>query len=113
MLDSTAVHTRAGHRSTNKAQTANAWKAAGRILGLPFRNRTLFPAFQFDADGQPHPLMKAVLAALPEDMTPWQRAFWLVAPDVQLDGEVPHELVRQGDDRVVAAARDAGRLPIG
>lgn len=112
-LDSATLHARAGHAGRNTAQTAASWKRAGRVFAVSHRARDLFPAFQFDADGRPLPLVREVLAALPGDLTPWQRAFWLASPSDELDGELPVERLRAGDPRVVEAARGAGRLPIG
>lgn len=112
-LTSAAVHAKAGHQGRNTAQTAAAWKRAGRILSVTYGGRDLFPAFQFDAGGQPLPLLRDVLAVLPESFTPWQRAFWLVAPDFRLDGKRPIDCIKDGDPEVVEAARRAGVLPNG
>ncbi|MYH59887.1 MAG: hypothetical protein F4145_18345 [Boseongicola sp. SB0675_bin_26] len=113
VLDSATVHRRAGLRGINTAQTVNAWRKRGRILGLPVQGRYGYPEFQFDADGQPLRLMKAILDALPKDFTPWQRAFWLVSPKEELDGNTPEKAMRDGNDRVVEVARSAGQLPVG
>lgn len=113
VLDAAGVHDRAGHRGTNKAQTAASWRRAGRILGLPQGGRQLYPAFQFDADGQPLPGMAAALAALPAAMTPWQRAFWFVSPNDILDGSTPADALHRADDAIIDAAREAGSSPIG
>jgi hypothetical protein len=112
-LDSATLHARAGHTGRNAAQTAASWKRAGRIFAVTHKGRDLFPAFQFDADGRPLPLVRDLLAALPGDLTPWQRAFWLASPSDELDGDLPVDRLRAGDPRVVEAARGAGRLPIG
>lgn len=113
VLDSRAVHRRAGHTSGNASQTATSWKRQRRIFGLPFKGGVVYPAFQFDADGQPLATMRDVLRALPAQMTPWQTAFWLVSPCDMLDGAVPLDLIGAADDRVVAAAQGAGALPLG
>lgn len=113
VVEAAAVHDRAGYAGTNKAQTAAAWKRAGRILGLPYAGRTVYPLFQFDDDGQPWPLMQPVLRALPGDRSAWQRAFWLVAPNEWLDERVPADALREGDERVVEAAQHAGAVVIG
>ena len=99
VLDSATVHKRAGLKGMNTAQTVNAWRKRGRILGLPIQGKYGYPEFQFDADGQPLKLMKAVLDALPTDFTPWQRAFWLVSPKEKLDGDTPEGAIRDGNDR--------------
>ncbi len=113
VIESAAIHARAGHQGRNTAQTAAAWKRSGRIFSLPCQGRDVFPVFQFDADGQPLPLLKEVLAALPADLSPWQRAFWLVSPADELEGRPPIDLIKASEAQVTLAAREAGRLPIG
>ena len=102
--DAAAVHERAGHEGGNKFQTAAAWRKADRILGLPFAGKTVYPDFQFDADGQPYPLMREVLRGLPADWSGWQRAFWIVSPNEWLDEGRPLEAIRAGDKAVIEAA---------
>lgn len=113
VLDSATVHKRAGLKGINTAQTVNAWRKRGRILGLPIQGKYGYPEFQFDADGQPLKLMKIILDALPTDFTPWQRGFWLVSPKEELDGDTPEKAMRDGNDRVVEVARSAAQLPVG
>ena len=113
VLDSATVHKRAGLKGINTAQTVNSWRKRGRILGLPIQGKYGYPEFQFDADGQPLKLMKAILDALPKDFTPWQRAFWLVSPKEELDGDTPEKAMRDGNDRVVEMARSADQVPVG
>ncbi|GHE02620.1 hypothetical protein U879_18710 [Defluviimonas sp. 20V17] len=112
-LTSAEVHANVGHKGRNTAQTAATWKRAGRICSVTYGGRDLFPAFQFDSGGQPLPLLKDVLAALPGTLTSWQRAFWLVARDFHLDGKRPIDCIREGDPGVIEAARHAGALPVG
>jgi len=57
--------------------------------------------------------MKRVLDALPDDMTPWQTAFWLVSPSSALDGGLPLDAIRGSDERVVDAARNEASEIIG
>lgn len=106
VIDSTRVHEISGNKGSNPAQTAAVWRKANRILGLPVGQRTVYPAFQFDEGGRPYPLIKRVLDALPDDMTPWQTAFWLVSPSSVLDGGLPLDAIRRDDERVVEAARN-------
>ena len=113
VLDSATVHRRAGLKGRNTAQTVNAWRKRGRILGLQIQSRYGYPEFQFDADGQPLKLMKAVLDALPTHLTAWQRAFWFVSPKEGLDGRTPAMAIQAEDDCVVYIAESAGRLPVG
>lgn len=103
-IEAQTVHKLAGHAGTNASQTAASWRKARKILGLPFGGKIIYPRFQFDADGQPYPLMRNVLKALPDDMTPWQVAFWIVSPNARLDTATPIDAIRRGDGLVIAAA---------
>ena len=113
VLDSAQVHERAGLTGSNKSQTVNTWRQKGWIIGLPIRNKIGYPAFQFDADGRPFALVPPVLKALPRDYTPWQKVFWMVSAQEDLDGKTPVEALLAGDDRVIEAAAHADELPAG
>jgi len=113
VIDSARVHEISGNMGSNPSQTAAVWRKANRILGLPVGQRIVYPAFQFDEGGRPYPLMKRVLDALPDDMTPWQAAFWLVSSSSALDGGLPLDAIRRGDERVVGAARNEASEIIG
>lgn len=113
VIDSTRVHEISGNKGSNPSQTAAVWRKANRILGLPVGQRTVYPAFQFDEGGRPYPLIKRVLDALPDDMMPWQTAFWLVSPSSVLDGGLPLDAIRRDDERVVEAARNEASEIIG
>ena len=78
------------------------WKREGRIFAIQDDGKDLFPAFQF-ADGQPLPIIKKILEALPEDMSPWQTAFWFESGNGWLDGEVPQECLKNESDLIDAA----------
>ena len=113
VIDSIRVHEISGNTGSNPSQTAAVWRKANRILGLPLGQKTVYPAFQFDEGGRPYPLMKRVLDTLPNDMTPWQTAFWLVSPSSALDGGLPLDTIRRGDEKVVDAARNEASEIIG
>lgn len=113
VIDSTRVHEISGNTGSNPSQTAAVWRKANRILGLPVGQRTVYPAFQFDEGGRPYPLMKRVLDVLPDDMTSWQTAFWLVSPSSALDGGLPLDAIRRGDESVVDAALNEASEIIG
>lgn len=113
VVDSAGVHEISGNTGSNPSQTAAVWRKANRILGLPVGQRTVYPSFQFDEGGRPYPLMKRVLDALPDDMTPWQTAFWLVSPSSALDGGLPLDAIRRGEERAVEAARNEASEIIG
>lgn len=101
----------AGSRAKNVSQTASRWKSEGRIFSVPFQGKERFPAFQFK-DGRPLPLIADVLAALPQEMSPWERAFWFVSSNGWLDGASPRDCFRT-PERVVEAARLEGEAIAG
>jgi hypothetical protein len=112
-LDSARIHARAGSRSRNPSQTASAWKAKRRIFAVPFQGTDRFPAFQFDADGRPKPVIARILGVLPASFTPWQTAFWFVTGNGALDGRSPMDALDHRPDDVVRAAGMAGDAVIG
>ena len=113
MLTSYQIHERSGSSSKNKAARASDWKKAQKIFSVKIHGKELYPAFQFDADDRPLPLVNPVLKHLQGEHSPWQIAFWLVSPLNALDGRPPIDLVRDGDKRVVEAAAHAYELPTG
>jgi len=111
VLTAEDVAGRAGHESKNRSATASRWKRAGKIFGVRSGGREVYPAFQFK-EGTPRPVLAPVLAALPEDFSGWQTAFWFVGPNGWLDGAAP---VDRLDDEaaLVDAARRAGEAWMG
>ena len=73
--------------------------------------KDLFPAFQF-ADGQPLPVIKKILEALPDYLSPWQTAFWFESGNGWLDGEVPQECLKN-ESEVIDAAEQLAKPEIG
>ncbi|MFN3314162.1 MAG: hypothetical protein ACK46Q_11940 [Hyphomonas sp.] len=94
-----------GDLPVNPSDPAARWKRESRIFAIPEGRLDLFPAFQF-ADGAPRPEIRAILKALPEDMTDWQRAFWFASVNGWLDGRSPQDSL----DNVAAVVSAAGRL---
>ncbi len=110
-LTSEKIHAMAGHKGRNRGQTASAWKRNRRVFSVPFRNRQLYPVFQF-ADGKPKPIIKEILSVLPEGMSPWQNAFWFVSGNGWLDGVAPQDALDDGN-AVLEAARMEAREVVG
>lgn len=103
---STEVATNAGSKGANPYATAARWKSSGDIFSVQHRSVELFPAFQF-RDGRPHPSMRGVLAALPQALSPWQRAFWFVSTNGWLGDRAPLEALDEADVVIAAAQREA------
>ena len=103
MLTAAQIQRMSGLGSKNASEPASRWKAEGKTFAVRVRGRDHYPAFQFE-DGSPRPVMKAILAAVPETMTAWQKAIWFASGNGWLDGDEPRHRLDDGDS-VVEAAR--------
>jgi hypothetical protein len=101
-------------RAANRHALAARWRKEGRIFGVPYRGLTLYPAFQFDADGAVRPAVSRVLAALPRArMSEWEVALWWTSANAAVGGARPVDLLdTRPDDLVPAAARLGEPLPV-
>jgi hypothetical protein len=104
-LTSATVAAQAGFTGKNRYATAARWKRAGAVFSVQHRGTEYFPAFQF-RDGRPHPTVGETLAALPERLSPWQRAFWFVSTNGWLGDRAPANLLDDRDAVVAAAAHE-------
>lgn len=86
----------------NKSEPASRWKREGRIFAVQDRGVDLFPQFQFQ-DGEPLKVISKILAALPEDMSAWQVAFWFASGNGWLDRDAPQDKLKDESAVVVAA----------
>jgi hypothetical protein len=87
--------------------------ANGVVLALPTPGGQLgYPAFQFDATGEPLPGLPCVLDALdPFREHAWRDAVWLTTPNPALGGSTPAAALRSGAvDEVVTAASSGASL---
>ena len=88
---------------------------AGRLVAVLTKDRrsSLYPAWQFAADGTPLPGLAAVIAAAhAAEMDPETLHFFMVEPDERLSGRTPADLLAAGEaDRVVSLMRSAGLGP--
>lgn len=107
---SAQVSARAGHEAKNRYQTAARWKALRRIFAVSYQGQDRFPAFQFDADGRPRPVIKKVLEVLPDNRTPWQVAFWFVSSNSWLGGPAPSDRLDDADAVIEAAAHESDEI---
>ena len=102
-LTSEQIHRASGVGSRNTSEPASRWKHEGQTFAVRLGRRDLYPAFQF-LDGKPHTVLRHVLAALPADMTAWQKVFWFASGNGWLDGDEPQRRLNDAE-RVVEAAR--------
>ena len=93
-----------GSQLRNPSEPATRWKREKRVFAVRVGRPLLFPCFQF-ADGNPLPVIKELLKRLPDDMTPWQIAFWFRSGNGWLDGRSPEEALSDEDGVLNAADR--------
>jgi hypothetical protein len=106
------VAERAGSGAANRSALASAWRATGRIVGVEWNGRTVFPAFQFAPDGQPRPVIAQVLSQLRRaELSDWQAALWFTSPTGWLDDRPPVELLDEDPEAVVTAAAAFDQRP--
>ncbi len=109
-LTSAQVGEMAGSKSPNRAALAHKWKSDRRIFSVPHQGVNYFPGFQFTQDGQPRPVIGAVLAAVP-GWSPWEIGLWFTSRSGFLGGRRPVDLLDSDPDAVVrAAAAEAEEL---
>lgn len=101
-------------RAENRHALASRWRKEGKLLGVPYQGQIVYPGFQFDADGEPRPVVAQALAALPRDqMSDWEVALWWTAGNGLIAGRRPVDLLEEDPDTVVRVAGELGEpLPL-
>jgi hypothetical protein len=103
---------RAGANASDRAALAAAWTSRGRIIGVDWGGRTVYPAFQFASDGQPRPVIGRVLAHLRRaGLTDWQAMLWFASPNAWLDDRRPVDVLDDAPAAVEGAAAGFGERP--
>lgn len=93
-----------GSMLRNPSEPASRWRREKRVFAVRAGRAKLYPRFQF-VDGHPQPVIKEVLKRLPDDMSPWQIAFWFRSGNGWLDGRSPEEALGDEDGILMAADR--------
>ncbi|MGA2454743.1 MAG: sigma factor-like helix-turn-helix DNA-binding protein [Solirubrobacteraceae bacterium] len=110
-LTAEEVAEQAGSTAANRSALASRWHSEGRIVGVPWQGRTLYPAFQF-RDGRPDPTVRRAAALLRRrGLSGWALALWFVTPSGWLWDRRPVDLLAEDSERVLAAAGEALSLP--
>jgi hypothetical protein len=91
--------------SPNASQYALDQRKKGRIFGVRFGQKLLYPKFQFDTKRRILPEMKEVLAALSPDEKGWDRLQWFLEPHEALKGKSPLEVWPSHKKKVLDAAK--------
>lgn len=93
--------------SDPKAVAAQA-RREERIFAAWDGERFHYPAFQFDADGQPRALTPMLVQVLPRDESNAvgiDACLWVFQPDGALDERSPAEVFLEDPERVIELAR--------
>ena len=85
------------------ADTTARWTAEGRLFALDIGGRAVYPAYAFDAAGEPLPVIRRVVQNLSRQDA-LGLACWFESPNAYLDGSRPREMLVTDAERVVAAA---------
>ena len=83
--------------------TAARWLRQQRVFSVPGPEGPLLPAFQF-RQGEPRPIIAAVLEALDGRLTGWEILLWFTGSSGRLDGRRPVDVLIESPDAAVTAA---------
>lgn len=104
-------------RGDKSVSSTRTWLARRRddhaLFTVNYTGRTLIPAFQLDARGEPRPELRPILSALHEGgVQGWSLWTWLTKPTSFLSGSVPEEVARTDPARALHAAERFAAGPI-
>jgi hypothetical protein len=103
-LTSQEIADLAQSKARNRAALANRWKQEGKIFSVHHQGQTYFPAFEFDPEGRPHPVVERVIELLGESLSEWELALWFTGSNGWLGGRRPVDLLASEPESVVGAA---------
>jgi hypothetical protein len=87
-------------RAANRSAMAGRWRSEGKIAGVEWKGRVLYPGFQFDEEGGPLPIVARVLTSLPRDrMSDWEVALWWTSANGWLSGDRPVDWLHAADQQ--------------
>jgi hypothetical protein len=113
-LTASQVAELSGSEAKNRSALAGRWRREGRLVAVEHYGAVYYPAFQFDEEGRPRPVVESALAHLNDpNITPWQQALWFTTANGWLDGRRPVDLLVTEPEAVISAAREALREPVG
>lgn len=89
-----------GHARENRRRSQRS------LISVPYGGQERYPTFQFGADGELLPVIRDVLAILPDTMTPWEIAFWFVSSNSWLGGPAPRDHLDDAAAIIAAAVHE-------
>lgn len=82
------------------------WRQVRKVIAVPFDGKSLYPAFQFDNQHRPLPIIEEILRLFSDDArrTDWQNLFWFISAHAWLRGQSPQQCLTDRPDAVMDAA---------
>lgn len=77
----------------NPRSTLNKWKTEGRIFALTFEKKDLFPSYVMSSDGNPLPIVRAILKQFSGKKMPLAIALWFCSSNSWLNGAKPKDIL--------------------
>lgn len=83
-----------------------AWREMKKVVAVPHDGKSLYPAFQFDNQQGPLPIVEQILRLFGEDVrrTDWQNLFWFISANAWLRGQSPQQCLTDRPEAVIDAA---------
>jgi hypothetical protein len=103
-LNAGQIAEQGGYSKSNPAEPASRWKREGRIFAITFKGQDLYPAYQFDGNLQPRPVIAEVVTLFKHKDDPWKIAAWFASVNGWLRGKRPQDCLDE-PERVAEAAR--------
>lgn len=83
---------------------AEGLAAQGKVFSVSTDDGVRYPAINVDSEGQPRPIVAAVLESMPARSSAWFRALWWTALNPFLSDRRPLDLLDSEDEPLIRAA---------
>jgi len=93
LLTSYRVADRAGYTGAAAMSPLSRWQRDGRVFAVPVGVGARYPDFQFSTVGGPRPGVAAIIKAAAGAVTGWGLALWFIAPNDELGGARPVDVL--------------------
>lgn len=86
-------------------EAVERWEREGSILSVLHEGRVCYPAFQFDKNGCPRPVIAQALRILGHETSAWGIALWFLGANGYLGGKRPVDLLDTDPEAVADTVR--------
>lgn len=83
----------------------NAWIKEGRLFSVTHHGEVLLPAYAFDNEGEPRPIINTLLTLFDGKKSPVALAAWFASINGWLSGVAPKQALALHPEQVLHAAR--------